>query len=80
MEMDTCKSLLLDSILGNLPYHLTFCPSLTLSGSLMVGTPVWTKLIFPSSRSLRENKLMALENRCNHVNLHVLFSSISCST
>lgn len=28
---------------------------------------MWTKLIFPSSRSLRENMWMALEDRCRHV-------------
>lgn len=41
----------------------TFSPSLTLNASLEVGTPVWTKLILPSSRSFRENKLMALQDQ-----------------
>lgn len=34
---------------------LTFDPSLTLMTSLDEDTPVWTKLILRSSRSLREN-------------------------
>lgn len=34
---------------------LTFDPSLTLKAILDEETPVWTKLILPSSRSLREN-------------------------
>lgn len=42
---------------------LTFPPSLTLKASLEVGTPVWTKLILPSSRSFRENELMDLEDK-----------------
>lgn len=40
---------------------ITFCPSLTLNASLEVGSPVWTKLILPSSRSFREKKSIDLE-------------------
>lgn len=59
---------------------LTFWPSLTLNASLEVGSPVWTKVILPSSRSFRENKSMALQDRCNPAALSVLLFYINYET